>query len=48
MNFLIVDELLHACKHVATISRSKYHGKVDELYRQELAVRTGQNKCDVL
>ena len=26
MNFHVDDELLHACKHVATISRSKYHG----------------------
>ena len=26
MNFLVDDELLHACKHVATISRLKYHG----------------------
>ena len=26
MNFLVDDELLQTCKHVATISRLKYHG----------------------
>ena len=31
MNFLVDDELAHACKHVATISRSKYHG-MDRLF----------------